>query len=462
MSEEQKQSLSPKEESKEEENKETSQNKNNESPKNNPQFPQEQNNQNIPQQMENNSGNDNGYQMTYQNKEMSLMDNNPNQFNYNEMMRNPMNNQNIMMDPELNQRMMMNNIQQPMNDQENEMDAQEGIYGQQEKFVFNYYSTSTLYSINFQNSLTCRLAVGSMTKSKENSIEILELPKDDNTSDDKPEDDKNSSDDLICVYKENIEYPTTKLMWEPNRTKSNLIGASSECMRIYDFNEEEHSMKLLSVLHNKKSKYCGPLTAFDWNRENDSILGTASLDTTCAIWDLNKSTIRTQLIAHDKEVFDISFSNTDNIFISSGADGSVRLFDLRSLDHSTIIYETKDQSPITKIAWNMLNVNFIAALSWDKSIVYIFDSRVLNVSLVELKLHKEPVTAMSWSPNNQSQICSVSEDKNVIISNVQNDNENPNNVCYGAPDAINNVCWCNTIPDWIGITFANRVQLLRK
>ena len=43
------------------------------------------------------------------------------------------------------------------------------------------------------------------------------------------------------------------------------------------------------------------------------------------------------------------------IFISSGADGSIRLFDTRSLDHSTIIYETKDQSPITKIAWNMEN-----------------------------------------------------------------------------------------------------------
>ena len=94
------------------------------------------------------------------------------------------------------------------------------------------------------------------------------------------------------------------------------------------------------------------------------MLVTASIDTTCTIWDLNKNTIRTQLIAHDKEVFDIAFSH-------NGADGSIILFDLRSLDHSTIIYETKDQSPIIKIAWNMQNSNFISALAWEKDIVYI-------------------------------------------------------------------------------------------
>ena len=85
-----------------------------------------------------------------------------------------------------------------------------------------------------------------------------------------------------------------------------------------------------------------------------------------------------------------------------------------------------------------------------------------NVNLVELKLHKAPVTGMVWSPNSQTQICSVSEDKNVIISNVQNDSNQNNNVCYGAPHEINNVAWCSTLPEWIGITFKKQVQLLRK
>jgi WD40 repeat protein len=51
-------------------------------------------------------------------------------------------------------------------------------------------------------------------------------------------------------------------------------------------------------------------------------------------------TAKTQLIAHDKEVFDVRFcANSTDVFVSCGADGSVRMFDLRSLEHSTIIYE---------------------------------------------------------------------------------------------------------------------------
>jgi hypothetical protein len=37
-----------------------------------------------------------------------------------------------------------------------------------------------------------------------------------------------------------------------------------------------------------------------------------------------------------------------------------------------------------------------------------------------------------------------------------------NNVSYTAPAPINNVDWCKTFPVWIGITFQDRVQLLRK
>lgn len=37
----------------------------------------------------------------------------------------------------------------------------------------------------------------------------------------------------------------------------------------------------------------------------------------------------TQLIAHDKGVFDIAFAKGENLFASVGEDGSVRMFDLR-------------------------------------------------------------------------------------------------------------------------------------
>ena len=57
-------------------------------------------------------------------------------------------------------------------------------------------------------------------------------------------------------------------------------------------------------------------------------MGTSSLDTTCTIWDIEKETVDTQLIAHDKEVYDIAWGGPE-VFASVSADGSVRVFDLR-------------------------------------------------------------------------------------------------------------------------------------
>lgn len=39
---------------------------------------------------------------------------------------------------------------------------------------------------------------------------------------------------------------------------------------------------------NKNTEFCAPLTSFDWNETDPSIIGTSSIDTTCTIWDLNK------------------------------------------------------------------------------------------------------------------------------------------------------------------------------
>ena len=57
------------------------------------------------------------------------------------------------------------------------------------------------------------------------------------------------------------------------------------------------------------------------------------------------------MIAHDKEVYDIAFAPSTDVFASAGADGSVRMFDLRSLDHSTIIYESPELVPLLRLCF---------------------------------------------------------------------------------------------------------------
>ena len=79
-----------------------------------------------------------------------------------------------------------------------------------------------------------------------------------------------------------------------------------------------------------------PLTSFDWNTQYLNIICTSSLDTTCSIWDISTGVTIKQLIAHDKEVFDISFAADANVFATVGADGSARKFDSRDLSRSDI------------------------------------------------------------------------------------------------------------------------------
>src|SRR5690349_20025749 len=85
------------------------------------------------------------------------------------------------------------------------------------------------------------------------------------------------------------------------------------------------------------------------NEVDPTLCVTCSKDSTCTVWNIETQAPKTQLIAHDKEVYDVAWSPNGgtSVFSTVGADGSVRMFDLRSLEHSTIIYECP---PISRLA----------------------------------------------------------------------------------------------------------------
>lgn len=124
----------------------------------------------------------------------------------------------------------------------------------------------------------------------------------------------------------------------------------------------------------------------------------------------------TQLIAHDREVFDVAWLPTStDIFCSVGADGSLRAFDLRSLEHSTILYEAPGPKPIAnstgasssvnrppatpllRIAFNPSDANYMATFHLDSPDVQILDMRSPGQPVIELKGHRSQVTALSWA-----------------------------------------------------------------
>jgi WD repeat-containing protein 68 len=141
------------------------------------------------------------------------------------------------------------------------------------------------------------------------------------------------------------------------------------------------------------------LTSFDWNIEDPSIIGTCSIDTTCTIWDLEKETVKTQLIAHDKEVYDIAFAQGTTTFASAGADGSIRHFDTRNLEHSTILYENPEQVPFLRVAWNREDPNYLATIMMESNKTLIVDIRYPMLPFTTLTGHTECVNSIAWAPN---------------------------------------------------------------
>ena len=163
-------------------------------------------------------------------------------------------------------------------------------------------------------------------------------------------------------------YPVTRILWEPassQKQSTDLLATSGDHLRLWSLppqpayhqsnsitrsanNSQAPPQKLtpLALLSNSKSpEHTAPLTSLDWNTLSPSLIITSSIDTTCTIWDIPTLTAKTQLIAHDKEVYDVRFcANSVDVFASCGADGSVRMFDLRSLEHSTIIYEPSEKN----------------------------------------------------------------------------------------------------------------------
>lgn len=156
-------------------------------------------------------------------------------------------------------------------------------------------------------------------------------------------------------------YPVTRLLWEPpssQKQSTDLLATSGDHLRLWSLPSESPvsqnnsitnrardpavtKLTPLALLSNSKTPdHTAPLTSLDWNTVSPSLIITSSIDTTCTIWDIPSLTAKTQLIAHDKEVYDVRFcANSVDVFVSCGQDGSVRMFDLRSLEHSTIIYE---------------------------------------------------------------------------------------------------------------------------
>ncbi|KAH7664459.1 Protein TRANSPARENT TESTA GLABRA 1 protein [Dioscorea alata] len=331
----------------------------------------------------------------------------------------------------------------------------------QESNAFTYESPHPIYAMAFSStpSPSPRLALGSFIEDPNNRVDVLVFDED------------SLSFRPLPTLSFDHPYPATKLLFHP-KPPSPLLASSGDFLRLWHVPSDSSSpTELRSVLNNSKSaEYSAPLTSFDWNDAEPRRIGTCSIDTTCTVWDIERCAVETQLIAHDKEVYDIAWGQV-GVFASVSADGSVRIFDLRDKEHSTIVYESpRPDTPLLRLAWNKMDLRYMAATLMDSDRVVVLDIRSPAMPVAELQRHTAAVNAVAWAPQNPRYLCSAGDDGQALIwelpaataATTATTSEGIDPVLvYPAGAEINQLQWSAAHPDWIGIAFANKVQLLR-
>ena len=230
----------------------------------------------------------------------------------------------------------------------------------------------------------------------------------------------------------NEPWPQSKILWYPRPDESfgpgnDLIATSSDILRLYEIHESDgiYRQSREPIPFVNQSEFCQPITSFDWNQFDPRTIATASLDSSVTIWDIQEQEITTQLVAHEKAVYDISFSLDQTVFATVGEDGSVRLFDTRELRNSNIIYETEGgKIGLTHVKWNHKNPNLMAVVAEEDTNVYLFDKRRPN-TIFETLPHRSKVNAIAWCPHDSGLICSVGEGGNALIWDINEEQNQP-------------------------------------
>uniref|UniRef100_A0A915DMG8 Uncharacterized protein n=1 Tax=Ditylenchus dipsaci TaxID=166011 RepID=A0A915DMG8_9BILA len=275
----------------------------------------------------------------------------------------------------------------------------------------------------------------------------------------------------------NHGYPSSALQFIPTMDPSlpELIASATNHLKIFRYNPFNQAItEECELFSNKSSAYSSPLTNLDWNEIDPSLVGTSSIDTTCTIWNIEvgqtvghtsvQGSVKTQLIAHEKPVHDIAFTRMDNgkdQFATAGADGSVRLFDLRSLQHSTILYEDIEKRALNHVAWNKLDPTKLATVANESNEVVILDVRAPCRPIAKFSNHRGSVNGIAWAPHSTVHICTAGSDRQALIWQMNHFNKDEPILAYNAEGEIAQIHWGTRNNQWICICFNNHLEILR-
>lgn len=321
---------------------------------------------------------------------------------------------------------------------------------EQAKTSLNFPLDTPAYALGFCKSPSkpIKAALGTYKEEGFNTINLLQV--------------NENRTEINKIASVNTEFAPTKLMWSANTNDQefDIVATTSDCLRLYKMTETGFGLEA-NLVNTQQEEMSAPLTSFDWNPVHPETICCAAIDTTCSIWDIQQQKLTKLIIAHDKEVFDVSFAAEGNYFTTVGADCTARLFDIRSLSCSNIIFEHNE--PLVRILWNKKhNSNLIALVSMLENEIILLDIRHPLYPASTLKYHKLPVNNVAWSSTSPHQLCSISMDRHAYLWDIEKlENHISSPILeYESESDLYNLSWCS-YNDWIGINKSDSFIMLK-
>ena len=148
----------------------------------------------------------------------------------------------------------------------------------------------------------------------------------------------------------------------------------------------------------------------------------------------------------------------------------------RTLDHSTIVYESPDARPLLRVEWNPLDANYLSTFAVDSSKTIVMDIRMPSVPAAELEGQNGPVVTMRWSPASSSNLMTSDEQTVRLwdlsdydrsssckwqfdIADIAKAEASVNSMIEPTP--VQQILWPTPSPDWIGLATSGQISVFR-